>query len=136
VQQTQHTAGSRIKATRKQRGLTIVELAQKIRVSRMAILNWEADRNRPGVENIHQLALALQVTEGWILGHEASASNSQRGDLPPVSRVGRLDLPLVNDLWKSFLRPELALGGDQIATLVEEICTLIAKHRRPHGQPE
>lgn len=112
---------------RKSNGSHRYRLAQRVRVSRMAVLNWEADRHRPGVENMHQLAHALQVTEASIFGQEASASNKQRGALLSVSSAGSLDVHLVNDLWKNSLRAELALGRDQIATLIEEIYMLIPK---------
>lgn len=54
--------GPRIAALRRQTGLSQEALAEKVGVSRQAIGKWESGASLPGVENLQELAKALNVS--------------------------------------------------------------------------
>ncbi|WP_367924605.1 helix-turn-helix domain-containing protein [uncultured Ruthenibacterium sp.] len=54
--------GPRIAALRRQAGLSQEALAEKVGVSRQAIGKWESGTSLPGVENLQELAKALNVS--------------------------------------------------------------------------
>lgn len=56
------TIGQRIAALRKAAGLSQEALASELGVSRQAIGKWEADASLPGIDNLQELAKALNVS--------------------------------------------------------------------------
>ncbi|MFT4929052.1 MAG: transcriptional regulator with XRE-family HTH domain [Phenylobacterium sp.] len=62
VDGTQMTLGERIKARRKESGITQVKLASLICVSSQALALWESDQNRPKDENLQSLSKVLNST--------------------------------------------------------------------------
>ncbi|MGL5887742.1 MAG: helix-turn-helix domain-containing protein [Leuconostoc suionicum] len=58
----------RIKLLRKQKKLTQSELAEKINASRMAIANYETDRNTPSFAMLSLIADALDTTVDYLQG--------------------------------------------------------------------
>lgn len=61
------TLGQRIAAARTKAGLTQVELANKLSVSRQAITKWENDRGIPDIENLKALATLFGVSLDYLL---------------------------------------------------------------------
>ncbi|OQJ67667.1 transcriptional regulator, partial [Leuconostoc pseudomesenteroides] len=59
---------NRIKELRKQKKLTQSELAKKINASRMAIANYETDRNNPSYAMLSLIADALDTTVDYLQG--------------------------------------------------------------------
>ena len=59
--------GKRLKAARKHRGLTQVELANRTLTTRSAILRWENGTRQPQVLNVLVLAKELDVSVQWLL---------------------------------------------------------------------
>ncbi|MDN2450218.1 helix-turn-helix domain-containing protein [Leuconostoc sp. UCMA20149] len=59
---------NRIKELRKQKKLTQSELAEKINASRMAIANYETDRNNPSYAMLSLIADALDTTVEYLQG--------------------------------------------------------------------
>ena len=58
---------SRIRLARKAAGLTQVELARRLKVSRSAVAQWErADGSNPASTNLGRLALALACSFEWL----------------------------------------------------------------------
>ena len=55
------TLGDRIKKWRLERGLFQVDLAKRIGVSEMTIVNWEKGRTKPKEKNIEKLKAALKT---------------------------------------------------------------------------
>lgn len=55
---------------RKKQGLTQMELAQALRVSRQAISKWETGEATPSLENLKSLSQLYQVPLGQLLGEE------------------------------------------------------------------
>lgn len=60
---------NRIKELRKQKKLTQSELAKKINASRMAIANYETDRNNPSYAMLSLIADALDTTVEYLQGN-------------------------------------------------------------------
>lgn len=54
------TIGQKIKATRKNAGLTQKELAQKMGLSFQSIAQWENDLRKPKIETLKKIAVALE----------------------------------------------------------------------------
>ena len=78
-----NTLGSRIKALRKDKKLTQVNVAKSVGVSSVAVTQWEQDSSKPGGNNLISLAKVLDCTPDWLLNgidHIRPKSN-------PYSRV-------------------------------------------------
>lgn len=54
--------GKNIKKIRSKKNMTQDELAEKLFVTRQTISNWETERSRPGIEELVQLAAAMDTT--------------------------------------------------------------------------
>lgn len=59
--------GRRIAAARKSRGLTQQALAQKLKVSKNAVSEWERDNGQPEAQRLPALRRALDVPFDWLL---------------------------------------------------------------------
>jgi len=90
---------SRLRAVRKQQGLTLRGLGQKANLSHSFLSDIEAGRSMPSVDTLDQLARVLGVTVDNLLG---------RGDdSPPPIRVALhrtdgYDKPLPPEAWASI----------------------------------
>lgn len=98
----------RIKILRKQKKLTQSELAQLINASRMAIANYETDRNIPSYAMLSLIADALDTTMDYLQGNtdnplKTSQNHSDNGD----ENAKRVDLS-DDDLIMSFEGKELS----------------------------
>ncbi|KMY78116.1 transcriptional regulator [Leuconostoc mesenteroides subsp. dextranicum] len=80
---------NRIKELRKQKKLTQSELAKKINASRMAIANYETDRNNPSYAMLSLIADALDTTVEYLQGKTGNALKTpavdDNGDEPPLT---------------------------------------------------
>jgi transcriptional regulator with XRE-family HTH domain len=65
--------GKRIRAARTVKGMTQVELAEKIAKAPQTLSNWETDRSEPSLEEITQLAAFTETPLDRLLG----VSNSE-----------------------------------------------------------
>ncbi len=66
------TLGQKIKAARKNAGLTQEQLAEKLMVSRPAVTKWESDKGIPDIENLKAIARLLNVSlDALLLDGEA-----------------------------------------------------------------
>ena len=61
------TFGERLKRLRKKAGLTQEKLAELLNISFKTIQRWEWGKNIPRVDDIKELAAALNVTEDELL---------------------------------------------------------------------
>jgi transcriptional regulator with XRE-family HTH domain len=57
----------KIKYARHQKGITQIQLANKLGIGRTSVVNWETDYIKPPVEIIEQIAIVLDVTKEWLL---------------------------------------------------------------------
>jgi len=72
----------RIRSRRVQLDITQQTLAKKLGVSRVSVTKWENGTTKPDGENLHQLALALQVSPEWILYGEGEVVNDDTKVVP------------------------------------------------------
>lgn len=69
----------RIKARRKEVGLSQEDLAKRIGLTKGSISQWEQGGTQPKGENLYKLASALGVTAEWLIhGDKGAASNVAR----------------------------------------------------------
>lgn len=72
------TLGAVIAALRKEKGMTQVELAEKLGVTDKAVSKWERDLSCPDIHSIPKLAEVLGVTVDVLMGTEASPSQDKK----------------------------------------------------------
>lgn len=75
-----NTWATYLRATRKAKGMTVDELADKAEVHRMTIMRWESGRGGFSHKTIEKVALALGVDPGAAL---ALARGDTATELPP-----------------------------------------------------
>ena len=65
------TFGEKLKAARKEAGLSQEQFAEKMSVSRSAIAKWESDKGMPDVNNLKAMAqLLVNVSADFITSRE------------------------------------------------------------------
>ena len=64
------TFAERLRELRQERGLSMKELAEKIRVTDGAVSNWENDVNEPKLTHINRLAIFFDVSSDYLIGLE------------------------------------------------------------------
>ena len=60
--------GTRIKELRKAFGLSQVELAMRMEVTKQTISNWENENIQPSIEMLIRVAALFQVSTDYLLG--------------------------------------------------------------------
>lgn len=93
---TPETFGQRLARIRKERGLTQVELAQKVGIIQSIVTSYEVGRLRMHPEMVVRMARALDVTTDELLGNKTSR---------PLGE-GKLTLKVVRRLSKIESLPE------------------------------
>lgn len=61
------TFGQRLRTARKNGGLTQEQLAERLLVTRQAIVKWESDKGLPDIENLKNLSRRLNVSIDYLL---------------------------------------------------------------------
>lgn len=61
----------RIKQLRTERGLSQVDLANKLNVSKQSISNWENDNIQPSIEMLIKLSHVFSVSTDFLLGEDS-----------------------------------------------------------------
>ena len=64
--------GARIKARRKQMGLTQAEVAQKLGIASQSVTNYESGKTDPSIRNLISLAAVLGVSTDYLLGRSVN----------------------------------------------------------------
>lgn len=62
---------------RKQKGLTQMDLAERLDVSRQAVSRWEVGSSAPSTDNLKVLSELYGVTVDYLLNDEQDGSNAQ-----------------------------------------------------------
>lgn len=60
----------RIRQTRAARGLSQVELAHRLSVTKQSVSNWENDNIQPSIDMLERLADCLNVSTDYLLGRD------------------------------------------------------------------
>jgi transcriptional regulator with XRE-family HTH domain len=86
------SVGQRIARIRKLRGLTQVQLAERIGIERTVIANYEKDRLRIYDEMLARIAIALSVSTDELLGLAASTpTKDEAASLRLVRRLRKIE---------------------------------------------
>lgn len=78
--------GNKISAARRELGITQVELADKMSVTRQTVSRWESGTALPDIEKVSQLASILKVSCDYLLREEEISSDVHNND-QPTSRL-------------------------------------------------
>jgi transcriptional regulator with XRE-family HTH domain len=102
--------GERVKQAREAAGLTQLDLAKKIGLTRSSVANIEAGRQKPTVEKAAMAAIVLRCDPGWLLAGEQQAP-------PPLDAAERIvrEMRAMAD-EKPSLRLVLAMQDGKDAT--------------------
>ena len=84
-----------IRCLRMARGITQVELAHRLGVSKQSVSNWESNNIQPSIELLEKIADLFGVTTDHLLGREALRTLDVSGLTP--QQIAHLQL-LVEDL--------------------------------------
>lgn len=87
-------AAHRIRIARRTAGLSQAQLALELGVQRSAVSHWEAQRGKPSVNNLRQLALLTGVQFEWLATGRGPMTPSAESLLDSVAAVDAL---LVDD---------------------------------------
>lgn len=85
----------RIREMRQAQGMSQVELAGRLGVTKQSISNWENDNIQPSIEMLVKLAQTLSVSADYLLGLEGRQTLDVSGLSPQA--VGHLQL-LIEDI--------------------------------------
>lgn len=85
------TTGERIKARRKQQGMSAEALAELCGISPATIYRYEnGDIEKVGIDKLPPIAAALHTTQAYLMGWEEEAAGSNIRPMPGVRAVPRL----------------------------------------------
>ncbi len=88
---TPQDIGTRIRAVRRERGLTQDELADKVGVSRSAVAQWETGRTGQVTGNLSRIAGVLEVNVEYLMygDDKRAAGDVRQGDELALLRLYR-----------------------------------------------
>lgn len=106
------TIGTRIRESRKSRGLTQKALGELSGIAEPTIRKYESDRLHPKLETLEKLAVPLNVTAGYLRDGKQRLGDQLLSDLPEHTLV----LPLDDSLYA-----QLCALAEQRGKSVEEL---------------
>ena len=86
--------GSRMHAARKEAGMTQLETAQKLDVSKQLVCHWELGRSEITIFNLKKISLLFGVDVGWLLFGKKAVGPEDRSHAFQIKR-GRI-VPLLD----------------------------------------
>ena len=91
IMSTPSDIGTRIRAARRDRGLTQDELADQVGVSRSAVAQWETGRTGQVTANLSRIAAALEVSVEYLMAGDDkhAAGEVRQGDELALLRLYR-----------------------------------------------
>ena len=108
--------GTRLKRLRKEKGLTLVELARRMNVSRPTIWAWEASKSTPRPSKLKALPEALGITENELFGASASPErHPQKAKAPSQDDAVRRAI----DEAKERIAEEIGTTPDRVTLIIE-----------------
>lgn len=136
------TTGSIIRSLRKQEGLTTEELGRKLKVTRNAISNYEANRRIPDMSILVKMSEIFDVSLEFLLGKTESTKQANYVKIPVVGLV-KAGLPseAIEDVidWeeipKDWLKGgreyfALEISGDSMSPRMEEGDVIIVQKQQ------
>ncbi len=105
--------GSIISATRKERGLTQKELAEKLHVSDKSVSKWETGMHFPDIAIMEDLATALGISVVELLGFENISSEEIITEMALISTEEKKSIvkEIKNRGWLTVIIGLLIWGG-------------------------
>lgn len=105
--------GSKISATRKERGLTQRVLAEKLHVSDKTVSKWETGTHFPDIAIMEDLAAALEISVVELLGLENASSEEMITEIASISTEEKNSIvrEIINRGWLSVIIGLVLLGG-------------------------
>lgn len=109
---------------RKQQGLTQLELAEALHISRQAISKWETGEATPSLENLKSLSQLYQVPLGQLLGEEqppvqppqAEPKEETDGE-PPAAELAGEEVPSQKPPRRKKVVTALLLGWAAVLSI-------------------
>ena len=126
-------AAHRIRVARRSAGLSQARLAAEMGLQRSAVSHWEAQRGKPSMAHLRQLALLTGVHFEWLATGRGSMSPSAEARLDEVVAV---DAVLVDDPMERRLLAAFRETPMQARVPLIEIAEQLAGQRgRPRHRP-
>ncbi len=134
----------RIRSRRVQLDITQQTLAKKLGVSRVSVTKWENGTTKPDGENLHQLALALQVTPEWLLYGLTDAAPDDIKLVPflkppiAVPIISAVQAGLWTDTYASSRLTDVISWTQTTANVSDEVFGLVVRGEsmtNPNGIP-
>ena len=115
--------GRRVAILRKEKGLTQIELAQKLNVSNKAISRWETGEGYPEITILASLARELGVTVDELLSDTLKEEDLEESPFNNANseRIVRKDIPFEKPYWQSLT----IFNKIGVASIVINIISLI-----------
>ncbi|HSV02290.1 MAG TPA: helix-turn-helix transcriptional regulator [Phenylobacterium sp.] len=84
--------GARIRARRRQLGLSQSELAERLGVSFQQVQKYEQGTNRVAASTLVAAATALSTSVGWLVGEDAAAAAGDDELFQALARPGAIEM--------------------------------------------
>lgn len=104
--------GSRIKLVRKQKGMTLEVLSEKIGISRNFLWEIEAGRKAPALSTLYNLGVVLDISIDYLLGFTPEKKNIQNHAHPTKREA---EITKILNMLNEYEVSELSLISDVIA---------------------
>ncbi len=95
------TLGEKIKAAKKNAGLTQEQMAEKLMISRPAVTKWETDKGIPDIENLKAISKILDVSLDYLLND----GEDQTADLNVIKEA--IDLKAYGKGFKKKIKDKI-----------------------------
>lgn len=117
--------GNRLKKLRTEKGLTQLQIANKVNISEARYNLYENNRRQPDYELLKSLAEVLETTTDYLLGND-STTKTINNVIPDEELADKLTLLVENEKAK-FLFDKLGELTDEELNQVADIVNVIAK---------
>ena len=111
----------KLKCLRKRMGLSQLDLAEKLRVSRQAVSGWEAGSSNPSIENMKSLSKLYSVPLELLLNDDKTLDSLDTEHRDDVPKKRRKKVVLVVFLISIVIVGIPALGTEP---LLAALCTI------------
>lgn len=122
----------RLREARQNRGMTQVELAQKIRTVNSTVAGYESGRSEPDMKRLAAIITALDVDANWLLADEMDSSSSKRNIPSDESRLIAKRFDNLDEYGKHMLRIVSKAETDRCETMY---CSSIPMKIRVYNSP-
>ena len=130
-------AAHRIRLARRTAGLSQAQLALELGVQRSAVSHWEAQRGKPSMNHLRQLALLTGAQFEWLATGRGPMTPSAESLLDSVAAVDAVmvDDPQERRLLAAF-RQAAAQARVPLLELAEQLAAQRVGRSRSRGGPE